>query len=658
MHPRVVFALPAALAALVVLVGSADAAEPARELPVGALDPGFASGGWLSEAFTPNPGGGEGRDATLQPDGKIVVLTTPVDDYLSRYLPDGTLDTTFGNGGSVALPTTARADYGALAVDSEGRIIVVGSEETTLWRAPTPPLLGLGRFRGTVYRFLADGSPDPSFGVGGKTTITVPPPEGLTPGSTTTSPGTILIDPNGSITVGGGFGAVCAWEEEGDVYHFWEVAGTFVSRLHSDGSPDTQFGGSGLVSTHGRCAHDEPNIPAEVFGTVAQTSPDSVLSVTAHPEDNTWRFRFYSSTGTLTEARATELEPLWPGITSSGLLELPDEVVVLQPSGELLIGASIYGKEVLRRFTSQGVPDLTFGTAGAVVVPMESAGVVPFGVLGDGRILVAGLASEGVGVMRYLVDGSVDESFGSLAQPGVIGRPGQAWAVPGFTTGTVVNKLLVVNGQPLVIGAAQVAPQRQDQTALVLFRADGHPPGYLGNAPPPGEGPFAPIPGTGNGSSEEPPPVLGPLDPPIYPPGTGGKTGSGGNGRGGQHGSRTVLDALTVFLKSQTRHTISRLLKTGDHPLIFDAPEPGILSLRWTRTTTQASRRTVKPIVVANGTRTFPAAGRGTLTLHLTAAGRELLNRTRTMRIVATANFSSHGDTAQAQWSTLILHRN
>jgi hypothetical protein len=301
---------------------------------------------------------------------------------------------------------------------------------------------------------------------------------------------------------------------------------------------------------------------------------------------------------------------------------------------------------------------------------MESADpiadAVPFGVLGDGRILVAGLASEGVGVMRYLADGSVDESFGSRAQPGVIGRPGQAWAVPEFTTGTLVNKLLVVNGQPLVVGAAQVT---RDQTALVLFRSDGHPPGYSGNAPPPGEGPFAPIPKTGNGPGEKPPLVLGPPDPPLYPPGSGGNRGSvtgGKNGRSVNPGIHTkprtaaVLDALAAILNSKMSHAISHLLKTSGYALAFNAPEPGVLSLRWTSATTQASRRTgraVKPIVVASGTRTFPAAGRGRLTLHLTAAGRKLLSRARAMRIVATATFRPNNGTAQRSILVLVVKR-
>ena len=253
MYPRVVLALLAVVVALMVLVGSAGAAVPARESPVGALDPGFASGGWLSEAFTPNPGGGEGRDAALQPDGKIVVLTIPVDDYLSRYLPDGTLDTTFGSGGSVALPATAKASYDALSVDPQGRIVVVGVEETTPWQAPEPAGDGtyfqVGRWGGVAYRFLPDGTLDPSFGVGGKATIIVPAPAGLSPGSPSTLPYAVVTASDGSITVGGQMNAVCAWEYGGAGSSFsewWEAFGTFIARLHNDGTAETQFGASGV----------------------------------------------------------------------------------------------------------------------------------------------------------------------------------------------------------------------------------------------------------------------------------------------------------------------------------------------------------------------------------------------------------------------------
>jgi uncharacterized delta-60 repeat protein len=651
MHPRVVFALPAAVVALV-LVGSAGAAVPARESPVGALDPGFASGGWLTEAFTPNPGSGEGRDAALQPDGKIVVLTTPVDDYLSRYLPGGTLDTSFGSGGSVALPTTAKASYEALTVDSQGRIIVVGFEVTTWWRAPEPAGDGtyfqVGRWGGVVYRFLPNGTLDPSFGVGGKATINVPAPAGLSPGSPNTLPYAVVTASDGSITVGGQMNAICAWEYGGAGSSFsewWEAFGTFAARLHSDGTTETQFGPSGVVSTHGGCTNST-GVP-EYFGALAEPSPGAVVTVSAHPEDNSWRFRFYTATGASNEVQATS-----PDTPNPGEVELPTQIVAL-PNHDLLVAAirenlvSHTSWEVLRQFTSAGAVDVSFGTGGVVHVPMECNGLAftqPFGVLGDGRILIAGLdymLKIGMGVMRYLPDGSVDETFGGKYEGGYQRRPGQAWAVLTYPD-DLVNKLLIMGGQPLVIGRTEVMGTggiRQNQTALALFRADGRIPEPPGEQVPPG------------GSGEKPPPVLGPPDPPIYQPGTGGGGGSsaggknGPSGNGGQHESHaaTVLDALTAFLKSLTPHAISRLLKTGGYALAFDAPEPGVLSVRWTSATTQASRRTshaAKPIVVASGTRTFPAAGRGRLTLHLTAIGRKLLRKNRVLSITETASFA------------------
>ncbi len=667
MYPRAVFALPAAVVALMVLVGSAGAAVPARESPVGALDPGFAAGGWLTEAFTPNPGSGEGRDAALQPDGKIVVLTTPVDDYLSRYLPDGTLDTSFGSGGSIALPTTAKASYETLSVDPQGRIVVVGFEQTAWWRAPEPAGDGtyfqVGRWGGVVYRFLSNGALDPNFGVEGKATINVPAPAGLSPGSPNTLPYAVVTASDGSITVGGQMNAICAWDYggAGSASEWWEAFGTFAARLRSDGTAEAQFGSSGVVSTHGECTNST-GVP-EYFGALAEPSPGAVVTVSAHPEDNSWRFRFYSATGALSEVQATS-----PDTPNPGEVELPTQIVAL-PNHDLLVAAirenlvSHTSWEVLRRFTSAGAVDVSFGTDGVVHVPMECNGLElthPFGVLGDGRILIAGIdytLKIGMGVMRYLPDGSVDETFGGKYEGGYQRRPGQAWAVLTYPD-DLVNKLLIVGDQPLVVGRTEVMGTggiRQNQTALALFRADGRIPEAPGEQVPPGGSP-----------GETPPPVLGPLDPPIYQPGTGGgsstggKNDSGGGGQGGQHGSHTatVLDALTAFLRSQTPHAISRLLKTGSYALAFDAPEPGVLSLRWTSATTQANRSTVKSIVVASGTRTFPAARRGALTLHLTAAGRKLLNRTQTMRIVATANFRSHGNSAQAQRSTLILHRN
>jgi uncharacterized delta-60 repeat protein len=82
-----------------------------------------------------------------QADGKLVLAGG---DTVTRYSPDGALDTSFGTGGQV------RRDGGmlsAVAVQPDGRIVVGGSD---------------GNF--VISRYRADGSLDTSFGIGGTQT--------------------------------------------------------------------------------------------------------------------------------------------------------------------------------------------------------------------------------------------------------------------------------------------------------------------------------------------------------------------------------------------------------------------------------------------------------------------------------------------------------
>jgi uncharacterized delta-60 repeat protein len=625
------------------LCGSAGAAAPVREWPAGALDPGFASGGVLSASFGTTAGPQEGRDAVIQPDGKIIVLTTSASaDYLSRYLPDGEPDTTFGSGGTVTHPLNQNS-FSALTLDAEGRIVVIGEESAPPWQDPDKTLEIPDRAYGVVYRFLPDGSPDSSFGMNGKTVIAVPPPESLTPGSASTYPSAVLTASDGVITVGGAVGSICAWEVSHEKSQWWEESGTFIARLGPDGSLDSQFGSSGLVSTHGRCKR-EAGDAGESFSGLVQPSPESVMALVGHTEDNTWRFRTYSSTGALSEVQApSEGEP-------------PVQVAMIDDHYIVLSAHYYFGfSEVLRKFTSQGIPDPTFGINGRVAMPMTcGSGPGCFAALPDGRILVAGGLVFGgqVGVRRYLADGSPDDSFGV---PPWFGGGGYAWAeLPGGNELDTVNKLLVLHGQPLVVGAEQVpgTGYADNQTALTLFQSDG---GLSSNPPPPepGEGTS----GSDGGGSGGSGPSLGSGN-------NGGSTGAtygpAQSGSGPASASTNTIDAaLNVMLSPHGRvPTILSLLKTGGYSLNFDAPGAGTLSVRWMSTSILTSHHTkgkAKPILVASGAETFGAAGHGTVKLHLTASGRKLLRGSRTLRLATTAIFRPIGGTAVTRQGALTI---
>lgn len=94
-----------------------------RYLPNGDLDPSFGQGGIMirKNDFTLSV------DMALQPDGRILVVgrcQCGSQIYVDRYLPNGSIDTSFGQDGTVA-PHKA-VDPHAIALQPNGKIIIAG----------------------------------------------------------------------------------------------------------------------------------------------------------------------------------------------------------------------------------------------------------------------------------------------------------------------------------------------------------------------------------------------------------------------------------------------------------------------------------------------------------------------------------------------------
>jgi uncharacterized delta-60 repeat protein len=135
--------------------------------PDGSLDRAFGTGGTVATDFGD---GGVAFALVLQPDDKVVVAGTsgiaglsrtggdwPCEKFaLARYLPNGTLDGSFGADGKVIGDQCGRPM--AVGVQLDGKLIVAG--RTIVGELPTF----------TLARYLTDGTLDPTFGVGGKVT--------------------------------------------------------------------------------------------------------------------------------------------------------------------------------------------------------------------------------------------------------------------------------------------------------------------------------------------------------------------------------------------------------------------------------------------------------------------------------------------------------
>ncbi|MGW6710813.1 delta-60 repeat domain-containing protein, partial [Streptomyces sp. NPDC054956] len=111
-----------AMALVLALPGTALAAP-------GDLDPGFGAGGRVT---TPLTAYAEGHDIARQADGKLVVVGLSQEGFaLARYNTDGSLDTTF-SGDGMATSDFGGGSHSANAVaiqPSDGKIVVAGTTE-------------------------------------------------------------------------------------------------------------------------------------------------------------------------------------------------------------------------------------------------------------------------------------------------------------------------------------------------------------------------------------------------------------------------------------------------------------------------------------------------------------------------------------------------
>jgi uncharacterized delta-60 repeat protein len=162
----------------------------ARYRPDGSLDASFGLGGKVITGLAISD---LANAVALQPDGKIVVVgtTNNYDVLVLRYDPDGALDSTFGTGGVQTISLTTSADYATdVQVLPDGKLQVSGVELNTSFPV---------RYEVVVLRLLSGGALDPGFGVGGVSTT------GFTYDGLSTR---MAVQPDGKIVVGGSVGKI------------------------------------------------------------------------------------------------------------------------------------------------------------------------------------------------------------------------------------------------------------------------------------------------------------------------------------------------------------------------------------------------------------------------------------------------------------------
>jgi uncharacterized delta-60 repeat protein len=197
----------------------------------GYLEEGFGSSG---KVFTPVGFNGPWSQVRVQlaesPDGGVVVAA---ETKVARYLADGQLDPSFGEGGltSIRLPGGLSFALGDLGVDPAGRPVVIGTARSH------------GASFATVLRYEGNGGLDPSFGGGDGIVMTnfgLAPGPGRRAAAATATLG--AVDEQGRVTlIAGAVQRVPACGGQRTAQR-----DRLIARLTPAGTPDRSFGDSGV----------------------------------------------------------------------------------------------------------------------------------------------------------------------------------------------------------------------------------------------------------------------------------------------------------------------------------------------------------------------------------------------------------------------------
>jgi len=369
---------------LVLLAFALLGVSSAANLPLaGDLDPAFGSAGVVTHSLSSNESGIGG--IAVQPDGKIVAAAS---GSLVRYLPDGSPDSSFGEGGYVATEISAEA----VVLQPDGKIVVAGESR---------PVSSTIDSEFAVARYNPDGSLDTSFGTNGVTRTIIP--ETLECGGNWgASAQAIAILPGGDILAAGSVEIVdCYFPED----NWWALV-----RYTSGGSLDPTFGDAGIVQTAFAGQDSLSGIAVQSDGKIVATGTGGAWGH-GGIDIATMALARYEPDGSLDPSFGTGGK-----VTTNPKLYYYGGPTAFQ-HGKILVAGSTSKNgntkpwfPILARYDASGVLDSTFGQHGFAEIKRQLGAPTAMLAQNDGKILIAEGSSS---IVRLLPNGRLDTSFGS-----------------------------------------------------------------------------------------------------------------------------------------------------------------------------------------------------------------------------------------------------
>ena len=360
----------------------------------------------------------EGSDEWLEAldvdaDGRVVGAFTKGSAQFEvfRVAEDGTLDSGFGSGGRVSTAVGPSGSSTAIAVDSEGRVVVGGRTSLSCSHDDN---------RYVLTRYLDDGSLDPSFGSGGITTTDFD--------SVSSSVQDLAFQSDGKIVISG---------------HRYQggcspgTSASTITRYSADGLLDTSFGSGPFA---GETRLDIPHGPHHDSNGAVAIGPDDRIYTLGRDGYGSWvGIQYYDAVGHFSSRQ----------YVAAGY---PGRIMMDDTDGSLLLSTDT----ILARLSTSGEHDSTFGGGGIVSGSFRST---PDNMVIDseGRIYILIETDVRFEVARFLANGTLDTSFGEGGYSRLeLGTP--------FHRGTAIA---LQPGEGVVVGGIFESPEGRD---LMLAR--------------------------------------------------------------------------------------------------------------------------------------------------------------------------------------------
>lgn len=340
----------------------------------------------------------------LQPDGKIVAAGMIYDNnnllghhtYLVRYKTNGTLDSTFGTNGKVLTAVGNRDIAYDLAIQPDGKIVVVGSETIIMETDPTNVTIINKPF---LLRYMPSGALDNNFadnGVHHLDILDVYLEKYLSK---------VVLRSDGSILAGGG---AVGWGQ----YQLLLVC------LNPDGTYKNSFGTVGQTLDYFETGKASilfdmailPNDKLVVTGTSGQATltdfPNTKVGLAKFNSDGTLDATF-GTAGRVATAISTSNDPYDAG-----------HCLAIQNDGKIVVGGASDRYLALLRYLPNGAQDASFGTGG-IAVNAQQVPATALCITAQGQFMVGGLIAHNnpyatdILLSRYKTNGAIDNAFGS-----------------------------------------------------------------------------------------------------------------------------------------------------------------------------------------------------------------------------------------------------